>query len=411
MPTIIKLLLPAVLLFGSSILPSSKVSAKANAPTSLWSAQELALIQSLALAKNETRLQDPSNRYERNPLAAQLGKALFNDTRFSANQQVSCATCHLADYDFTDKLALAKGLGQTSRRSMPLTGVAGQKWFFWDGRVDSLWSQALGPLENPLEHGITRTQVFQLIQQHYLTEYQALFSEVAEVTLSDSLLLATPNSDDEAIKAAWTNLDEKTQVQINQVFVNVGKSIAAFVSTLNYTPTSFDHYAWGLNKGNTDGQAISKQAVAGLKLFIGKGKCINCHNGPRLSNGEFHNVGISGAERGRAEVLATLKSAEFNCQSRWSDIDSANKCLHLRFLDLEEKIHEGSFKTPSLRNVAIRPPYMHAGQFKTLSEVLENYQKVSASQSLVSDEIIHETLTKQEMNQLIAFLQILTSLQ
>ena len=83
------------------------------------------------------------------PAAAALGATLFFDQRLSRNGKVACATCHKIDRQFQDDLPHAAGLGTTNRRTMPLAGVAWSPWFFWDGRRDSLWSQALTPLENP----------------------------------------------------------------------------------------------------------------------------------------------------------------------------------------------------------------------------------------------------------------------
>ncbi|WP_231625609.1 cytochrome-c peroxidase, partial [Vibrio coralliirubri] len=75
---------------------------------------------------------------------------------------------------------------------MPTVGMAYQHWYFWDGRADSLWSQTLGPLENPIEHGISRTKVAQLIQQHYSTQYQTIVgSQLGDFSLFSSA--AMPN--------------------------------------------------------------------------------------------------------------------------------------------------------------------------------------------------------------------------
>src|SRR5690606_15553813 len=95
---------------------------------------------------------DPSNRYGDDPRAAALGHQLFFDTRLSANGKVSCATCHDPGRDFQDGLPLAVGVGTNTRRTMPIAGTAYSPWMFWDGRKDSQWSQALGPLESPVEH-------------------------------------------------------------------------------------------------------------------------------------------------------------------------------------------------------------------------------------------------------------------
>src|SRR5688572_17830476 len=93
---------------------------------------------------------DPSNRFADSQAAAQLGHRLFFDARLSSNGQVSCATCHNPGAEFQDGIPLAKGVGTTDRRTMPVAGTAFSPFLFWDGRKDSQWAQALGPLESPV---------------------------------------------------------------------------------------------------------------------------------------------------------------------------------------------------------------------------------------------------------------------
>jgi len=101
---------------------------------------------------------DPGNRWADNPAAAALGQRLFFDGRLSGNGRVSCATCHDRENDFQDSMPLAKGMGTTNRRTMPIAGAPYSPFLFWDGRKDSLWAQALGPLESAVEHGGDREQ-------------------------------------------------------------------------------------------------------------------------------------------------------------------------------------------------------------------------------------------------------------
>ena len=113
-----------------------------------WSAAEAKLIASLSLSALPPLPSDPSNAVGDDPAAAALGRALFFDTRLSGNGKVSCASCHLPERQFQDGTPLATGMGQTNRRTMPIAGTAYSPWLFWDGRKDSQWSQALGPLES-----------------------------------------------------------------------------------------------------------------------------------------------------------------------------------------------------------------------------------------------------------------------
>ncbi len=111
-----------------------------------WSESELALLRMQWLGSMPELPPDPTNTYCDNPEAAELGQKLFFDSRFSANGKVSCATCHVPEILFTDGLARARGIGETARSAPGIIGVAYSPWYFWDGRSDSQWSQALGPL-------------------------------------------------------------------------------------------------------------------------------------------------------------------------------------------------------------------------------------------------------------------------
>jgi cytochrome c peroxidase len=155
---------------------------------------------------------------------------------------------------------------------------------------------------------------------------------------------------------------------------------------------------------------LSPDEVAGLRLFIGKASCVNCHNGPLLTNNGFHNTGVPAraglpADRGRLAGADGVLRDEFNCRSRWSDARS--KCPELEFLVTGDHVLERAFKVPSLRNVAERAPYMHAGQFSTLSEVIEHYNRApKAAAGHAELEPLH--LSAQERRQIEAFLRSLS---
>ena len=111
-----------------------------------WTDAEKSVLVSMTLASLPVAPTDPSNAVESNPEAVKLGRRLFSDARLSKNGEVSCASCHSPDKQFQDGLPLGKGVGTGARRTMPIAGAAHSPWLFWDGRKDSLWSQALGPL-------------------------------------------------------------------------------------------------------------------------------------------------------------------------------------------------------------------------------------------------------------------------
>jgi cytochrome c peroxidase len=378
-------------------------------PRSQWSEQEIATLRGLWLGSLPQLPPDPSNRVADDPRAVAFGQRLFFDTRLSANGEVACATCHLPAQSFQDSRPLAQGIGTTTRRTMPLAGTAYSPWLFWDGRKDSLWAQALGPLESPVEHGGTRTQYALLVAQHYRAEYEALFGALPD--LSDTTRFpagAGPVADPRAL-AAWQAMSAQDREVVTRIYASMGKAIAAYERRIQPGPSRFDQYVEALLKGDAGGMraALSPDEVLGLRLFIGRGECINCHNGPLLTNNDFHNTGVPAAaglpeDTGRAAGVRQALADEFNCLSRYSDA-APEECGELRFAKSDDHALERQFKVPSLRGVAERAPYMHAGQFATLSEVLRHYSRAPEAPGGHS-ELRPFNLSDQELIQLEAFL-------
>ena len=248
---------------------------------------------------------------------------------------------------------------------------------FWDGRKDSLWAQALGPLEDAKEHGGNRLRHAHLLQQNYRAPYEALFGPLPDLRRlpQDAIPVGS-----QAGEAAWASLDKTTRQNVSRVFSNMGKAIAAYELTLHYGESRVDRYIQGVIKGQPEAlAALTGQEKEGLRLFIGKGHCITCHSGPLLTDHHFHNTGLppldpAQPERGRAEAVHAVQADEFNCLGLFSDA-RPEQCDELRFIATNDPRMLGAFKTPSLRNVALRPPYMHAGQFATLLEVLRHYAR------------------------------------
>jgi len=374
-----------------------------------WSEAEKEILRSLWIGSLPELPADRSNRYSADPGAAELGERFFFDSRFSADGTVSCATCHRADMQFTDSLPLAHGMGKTGRRSMPIIGAAYQGWFFWDGRADSLWAQALAPPESPLEHGISRTRCAQIIGAHYREEYEEVFGPFPEFTEEEYPAIARPEPGDPAAYEAWQRMPPEKRDEVNRVFVNMGKAIAAYGRLIVPGASRFDRYVEAVLRGDAEraSELYGPAEAAGLRLFIGKARCTNCHSGPMLTNGDFHNVGAPapeglGPDRGRADGMRKVFTSLFNCLSKHSDADPEMDCPELRYMDTDPLKYDGAFKTPTLRNVADRPPYMHAGQFGTLREVLEFYRKSK------SPELGHSGLTDGELRELEAFLLTLS---
>jgi cytochrome c peroxidase len=340
-----------------------------------WSAQEVATLASMRLKEAGQRPADASNAYEQRTEAAAFGRALFNDTRLSKNGQVACVSCHAANNQFEDGRQFGKGIATGKRRTMPVMGAAHAPFLFWDGRKDSAWSQALGPLEDAAEHGGNRVRLVKLVVAQYKDQYGKVFGALPEVgKLPDD---ASPNGT-QAERTAWATLAPATRDSVNRVFANMGKAIAAYERNVSYGESRFDQYAQATVAGDGPGQqALTGQEVRGLRLFLTKGQCVTCHNGPLLTDHVFHNTGVpplepANPDRGRAEGLKKLLADEFNCLGSYSDA-KPEQCGELQFLSANDMGQLAAFRTPSLRNVAARPPYMHAGQFATLNEVVQHY--------------------------------------
>lgn len=355
-----------------------------------WSDIELDVLRSLSLQSLPPLPPDPSNAVADNPQAAEFGKLLFFDTRLSANGNVSCATCHQPARHFTDGLSKGQAIGMSKRNTVSIVGAAYSPWFYWDGRRDSLWSQALSPLEDPNEHGSNRQQIVSVIaaDEDYKARYQSLFGDFGDFSGADP-------SD------------------LNIAFVNIGKAIAAFERTLMPTVSRFDDYVSAVLTGDAESQEalFSNDEVGGVRLFIGKANCMQCHNGPLLTNNEFHNTGVLSApgelpDRGRAAGVREVLQNTFNCFGEFSD-DTERRCAELEFVRTGPG-RVGAMRTPSLRNVEKTAPYMHKGQIETLSAVLEHYN--AAPDAMIGhNEAQPLNLSSRELRQLEAFLKTLTS--
>lgn len=398
----------ALLIFTGFVLLLAACSAFGGAR---WNEDELTALRSLWIESLPPLPADPSNKYADDPRAAAFGQKLFFDTRFSSNAEVACATCHLSDKLFQDGTPLANGVGMTDRRTMTLIGTAYSPWFFWDGRKDSQWAQALGPLESPVEHGSNRLYYAHLIDRFYRAEYEAIFGPMPEVS---HLPAESGSTQSPEMIAAWDGMSPEEREAVTRIYVNMGKSIAAYERLLLPGESRFDRYVEAvLNQDYESAKKIlNEDEIAGLKLFIGKANCTNCHNGPLFTNNDFHNTGVPAAnglpeDIGRAKGAEAVLADEFNCLSVYSDAQP-DQCSELKFLVIDAHQQERQFKPPSLRNVAQRGPYMHAGQFATLEEVLNHYNMAPEAPAGHS-ELEPLNLSQKQIEQLIAFLKTLDS--
>ena len=369
----------------------------ATRPEKGWSAEQKTMLASLSLASLGPLPADPSNRVADDAAAQAFGKKLFFDARLSSNGKVSCATCHMPQLGFVDTTPLAHGVGTTGRRTMPIAGTAYSPFLFWDGRKDSQWSQALGPLESSVEHGGHRGQYVQHIAANYRKEYEAIFGRLP----------------DEQKQIPRFARDDRAKDDTARVFTNMGKAIAAFERTINFDTTRFDRYVAAelAGRSHTSADSLSPDEEAGLRLFIGKANCVNCHNGPRLTDDHFHNTGVAvsklvaSPDSGRAAGARQVMSDEFNCLSEYSDA-KPDQCSELRFAVTEGPELLRAYKTPSLRDVARRAPYMHAGQIASLEEAVAHYNRAPAA-PFGKSELKRLRLNQREQRQIEAYLRTL----
>jgi cytochrome c peroxidase len=396
-----------------------------------WSESELALLRLQWLGSLPELPPDPTNKYADNPAAAEFGQKLFFDNRFSANGKVACATCHVPENYFTDGLAKSRGVGEASRSAPGIIGVAFSPWFFWDGRSDSLWSQALGPLESGVEHGGDRSQYAHIIYSDpvYRKAYEGLFGELPDLSDIKRFPRNAGPVDDRASNERWQEMTEADRKAITRVFVNTGKAIAAYERLLMPAPSRFDRYVETLLHGEQAGTTtLTIDEVAGLKLFVGRAMCITCHQGPLFTNNGFHNVGIPDpatikpkylpplfyvlkdkppVDTGRYKGIQQALQSEFNCLNEYSDAQDED-CAELKFANKKHTGTSGAFKVPTLRNVAKTAPYMHAGQFKSLGDVLKHYNTAPRAH-VGHNELLPLNLKEKELEQIEAFLRSLSS--
>jgi cytochrome c peroxidase len=193
---------------------------------------------------------------------------------------------------------------------------------------------------------------------------------------------------------------------VTRVFVNIGKAIAAYERRVEFVASRFDTYVAAVTTGQSDDGSLNDEEIAGLRLFIGRANCTQCHNGPLFTNSEFHNTAVPPRaklpiDHGRLTGATAVLGDEFNCRSRWSD--ARERCSELEFIVTGEHTLDRAYKVPSLRNVAERAPYMDAGQFATLADVLDHYNRAPAA-----GELRPLRLKAPELRQLEAFLRTLS---
>jgi cytochrome c peroxidase len=281
-----------------------------------------------------------------------LGRKLFYDPRLSKDNTVSCASCHNPNFAFTDRVPIARGIGKLLgvRNTPTLLNAAYSPIQFWDGRAATLEAQSAFPIANPVEMNAPHEVSVAKIDR--VPDYRDGFAHAfgpGHVTL------------------------EKIQ-----------KSLASFERTLLSGNSPFDQYQYGGNK-----QALSPAAIHGLEIFADpkRGNCEVCHtinrNYALFTDGKFHNTG-----------------AGVNGAGDFTDLG--------RFGQTKLQADRGEFKTPTLRNVALTPPYMHDGSLTTLHDVVDFYAGGGNSNPELDKEIKPLHLSAQDRADLVKFLESLT---
>ncbi|MGL6312746.1 cytochrome-c peroxidase [Vibrio sp. WXL103] len=370
-----------------------------------WSQTELDILQSMHLS-NLDPIFDPGNRYIGSSEAIALGEALFFSSILSRDGKTACTSCHDPSRYFTS------GNVKDGQRNTPtVVGAATSPWQLWDGKADSLWSQALIPFEEPDEHGISRLEVVALVLQHFLPEFIQAFGEVEEISRFDQIRQQHKSQPPgERAQQQWYGMSVLERDTVNRLFAKVGKAIAAYEAQLLPGEARLDGYISAIEQQDyaSANDWLTPSEEAGLRIFISeKGQCIRCHNGPMLSNGDFTVTASpeSQHDHGRIKVVSSISDAEFGCLSEYSDAQD-QECDEVRYLKTQGAELRHAFKVPSLRNITLTAPYMHQGSLSDLNAVVDYYNRAPRN-GLTHTELEPLYLFPYQRQQLVDFLSAL----
>ncbi len=372
---------------------------------------------------------DPTNRYADDPRAAALGQMLFFDPDLSgplleasalgeggARGKVSCRTCHggpALDDQHSRPNHTSVGAKRGGRNTPPALNASFYRWTNWGGRFDSQWSLVLGAIENPEVMNGTRLAVAHTLAATYRAEYDALFDDAP---LDPALGAGAPGAAGAArfppdgkpkpagaAPGAWEAMAEADRAHVDRVFANAGKAVAAYLRLLVARDAPFDRFVAG------DDAALSPAARRGAKLFLAH--CASCHAGPHFSDDEFHAIGVAqfgdgvpAVDLGRFTDVAPLLASRFHTAGPHSDGPGRLDGV------AQEPSQRGRFRTPTLRNVAVTAPYMHAGQHPSLEAVVRFYNVGGGRVPDIekSPDMKPLGLTDEQQADLVAFLESLT---
>ena len=318
-----------------------------------------------------------------NPMSdekVELGKLLFFDARLSGDASTSCASCHKAESGFQDGADICRGYPGTVhwRNCQTVVNTGYYNKLFWAGGSTSLEAQAPTAAKGAVA-GNGKPDIMQE-RLRQIPEYQERFRDVF--------------GREPLIEDAW-------------------RAIAAFERSLVQRDTPFDLYMLG------DEKAMSADAVAGMKLFEGKAGCVQCHNGPFLTDEKYYNLGVPdnwGFEEDALKQI-TVRYEQYAKGVSEETYRSTKTDLGL-YYQTKQKSDRGKFRTPTLRYLTFTPPYMHNGMFFTLEEVVDFYDAgggddavaaVYGPDATTKTELLEPLgLTDTEKKQLVAFMEALT---
>jgi len=332
---------------------------------------------------------DPTNRASGKRDAIEFGTRLFFDERLSGKGTVSCGSCHVPERNWTDNLARGVGMAEVDRNTPTVMNLRGGRWYGWDGGADSLWSQSIRPIVDARELAATPQHVAQLVRS----------DEQLSCRFRKAFGTAPSSGDDDSVLAG------------------IAKALAAFQETLISGRTSFDQFRDALARGAPPSSwNYSEPAQRGLKIFIGKGACTNCHAGPNFTNGEFFSTGLSRfapggkPDAGRLDGIRQMKMSRFNLLSMHNDDKTGVSAGHTRLASATEG-SAGEFKVPSLRNLVLTPPYGRDGGVESIAEVVRHYADLDPVRMHAKDgrRGVPLKLTAREQSDLVVFLESLST--
>ena len=303
-----------------------------------------------------------------------LGKKLFDDKRLSADNTVSCETCHDPNAGFTARTETGRGIrDQAGKRNTPtILNAMFHRTQFWDGRAPSLDEQAKMPILNPIEMGMKDGN-----------EVVAKLGAVPEYAQAFQQVFGRP-----------INYDD------------LGRAIAAFERTVVSGDAPIDRFLRG------DEKALSDSQRRGWSLFNGKGRCISCHGynqtSPLFTDSRFHNLGIA-AHKQDFNALAA-KASNTNTPPEIDRLALETESSELgRFLVTRNRSDIGAFKTPGLRDVVLTSPYMHDGSLPTLWDVMDHYNKGGELNPFLDGGMQRLGLSENEIDDLVDLMGAFTS--